>query len=214
MDTITQNIVIWSTPRVGSTALGQWLRARFDLKQHTTFNEPQWNGKMVHLDAYHDRGLPWIVKLHLAQRRDYPLEWQELFDSPATLKVRIQRRDHVSQIASFYIAMMRHDTTGDSWQFTKGQESRWDRGDTVAINPVQLLIARDVVMQQRLRLSQWDQQWWQDLYYEDLALQRTDHRPTPQPSNYREVLEAVDASMRDFEEITEATKILTPRITL
>lgn len=182
-------ILILSTPRTGSTVLSEYVKKCCNDPSIRIFDEPENPTPSPRLDnflKFYPTSENFILKTHLLNIHNYPSDISTfLTTSDSVFKIRIQRKDVIKQIASFYIATMR-----GRWHFRSENASTII--NTVPID-IQLLSghvqyitkANKVIQESTIRFDL-------DLIYEDLPkMDNLTYYVNPKPTNYQEILDAI-----------------------
>jgi hypothetical protein len=187
-------LLILASPRTGSTALGKYFLNYFPTA--TYFFDPDYgNHNPSYIKKFIDKiktNDPDFIVKTLYYRMDwYSDDIKNFLLSSATSKVRIRRRDVVSQTASFYISMYRN------WKFHYFDKNSLDIADTIPVKDDQNM---DYVIKEILnankKINECNLQFDLDLYYEDLpSLDETGHNKTPKPLNYDEIKFALEKKL-------------------
>lgn len=181
-------IVIFSTPRTGSTVLGEYVKSLCNDPDLVYFLEPDYRG-FAGIEEFEDhckQSKNFIVKLHYMHLYRYGRTMANyLTMSDQVYRIRIRRRDVVQQIASFYIALARQN----KWHFK--HEDQPDHA-AIIVDPAKLNQAKWHILHSNKELDTTSVKFNMDLFYEDLPkIEDPKYRPTPEPANYIEVLQAV-----------------------
>lgn len=173
-------VVIFSSPRTGSTALVRYLQHLYP--ENNCFCEPDLRELERFLDygKQHDN---FIVKLMARNLHLYP---NELIFSPANFFIRIRRRSIVDQVASNYIARERN-----LWYY-QTNNSVFDT--PIHIDPLKITENIAIVSRYNAALHKVNVKFDLDLYYEDLPrMVVPGHIITPKPLNYNELKSEIAA---------------------
>lgn len=188
--TLTPPILLISSPRTGSTAVGDYLKKFCSDPNVKYFPEPDFFGKKS-MDAfvnYVSLSKNFIVKIHVDCLEEYPRDIQNFLLSDQTTKIRIRRRDHINQIASLYTSKYRKNT----YHFFKDTiESHV--ADTVPIDDYKNLDwVIGFIFRTNKMLDESTIPFDIDLYYEDLPVMNdSKFLVVPKPINYNELLESI-----------------------
>ena len=181
-------IVVLSAPRTGSTALTAYIRKTCNDNTIQAFYEPDAVGGRINefLEVY-NKNKNFIVKTHLMNIERYSPEISNFFTtSDSVFRIRIQRKDLIKQIVSFYIAVSR----GNKWHYRHANEL--DIVDKIDIdhNMLQAHVKHIIRSNKILKESQIN--FDLDLFYEDLPkMDNLSFYVNPKPTNYQEILDAV-----------------------
>lgn len=179
-------ILILSTPRTGSTVLGEYLKLKYNISQF--FIEPDYvkhanAGEMTRLNDLFRTSKKFILKFHYFRIHLYDKEIIDYMLYNA-YKIRIRRKDFVKQVTSFYIAQSR----GDKWHFRNNIQLN----DTIIIDTDKINDAIRFLKETNEKLDRCDIKFDEDIWYEDLPnVSMTSFRRTPEPINYNEIVETV-----------------------
>ena len=168
-------VVIFASPRTGSTALGHHLQK---LNPHVRlFTEPNFDAHaMRDYLAYSANNSMYIVKLLGSSIPFYP---RSIF-SDNMFKIKITRRNIVEQVASHYLAMKRN-----IWSYHTLDSSYADIAidqDSIKKSIVMIEYDRDIVNQLTADI---------ELVYEDFAQFNSPTHKTPLPANYNKLIDAI-----------------------
>lgn len=169
-------IIILSSPRTGSTVLGDYLSKKYNI---AFFCEPDESEKLA--DLLNNTKEEYILKFHAKNLKKYPSQIiSKIFKNDCFL-IRIRRRNLVSQIASNYVSLKR---------------GRWNYKSDTVIEPESMKIDTDLVDISIQTVKIYNQYletlvvtYDMDLYYEDIIsdIQVTDYVITPKPLFYDEL---------------------------
>lgn len=167
-------IIILSSPRTGSTSLGDFLSKKYNIVYYC---EP--NGNFLPIKE------EYILKFHARDLKKYPSQIiSKIFKNDCFL-IRIRRRNLVSQIASNYVSLKR---------------GRWNYKSDTVLEPESMEIDNDLVDISIKTVKIYNQHletlivnYDMDLYYEDIILdiQATDYVITPKPLFYDELKDII-----------------------
>lgn len=189
MFTITKfPVLILSTPRTGSTALGSYILNTFNLKYYfcepdTAYNEVDKHNffrNFFKSNAFKKKN--YVIKFHLSKYKDEPNDvYKYLLESNDVFKIRIKRRNIIKQIASFYISLDQ-----DKWSYKEDDDL--SKEYKIAINKRKIKDVSEHVLKEIKGITETDIKIDLDLYYEDLPVMTgIPFYKTPQPSNYQEL---------------------------
>jgi len=185
----TTPILILSTPRSGSSALGKYIKTLCE-KDIPYFLEPDYSGQQGVNNFRNEfyRSKDFILKCHLINLHKYGGSISTYLLQHA-YKIRIRRNDVVKQIASYYIANVRNK----KWHFTNKEELNLT--DYIPINFNLLKSYIMFIKYSNKILDTTNINFDLDLYYEDLPdLDSTGFYITPPPKNYDELLDIIQKS--------------------
>ena len=176
-------ILILSSPRTGSTAFGSYIKSLFD-DSVQFFLEPDYTGTIPKFQQYYNSNNKFILKCHLYNLHRYGNNIAtELSYSDAVFRIRIRKRDVISQIASFYIAKCRNN----KWHYRHSAETK--RVDTIPIDLEKLNFCVRYIIDNNKILDDTDIIFDKDLFYEDIEyFDNKTYYKTPQPNNYEDIL--------------------------
>ena len=177
-------IVIISSPRTGSTALGSYLSKVFPNIKY--FPEPDFTDKLdlIEFEKHFLLGNDFILKAHAFNFPNYNPEIVKLVCyTDLTYKIRIRRKDIAKQIASLYIAQER----GEKYHFKYPS----DLNDTISIDKIKILKCIDYIVNKNKILENSDIQFDLDLFYEDIDIPDNNYYIVPKPTNYNNLYEIV-----------------------
>jgi len=187
MLTINQTpILILSSPRTGSTVLGEYIKQQCVNKSIPYFAEPDYEiDTMNRFTNFFSKSKYFILKMHYSHLYRYNEEIQNfLLYDPQVYRVRIQRKDVNKQIASWYIALCRDN----SWHFKSDQQLH----DTIEIDKYKIDYCIGWIKYCNQVLAECTLNFDQDLIYEDLPeMKNMGYLKSPEPSNYLEILDMV-----------------------
>jgi hypothetical protein len=180
-------LLILSTPRTGSTALGVYFQKYFNNVKVNYYPEPDF----FHLKGFKEfydgieQSKSYIVKIHVHSLDLYETNVKNFLLSDKTSKVRIRRKSTLDQMVSLYIALYRNNT------YHYLDPNNLDLKDTIPHDDVKNI---DYVIYQIKRSNKMidtiDLKFDLDLYYEDLDLGQTGFYQTPKPINYDQIVES------------------------
>jgi LPS sulfotransferase NodH len=200
-------IIIISSPRTGSNALAEYYWKHYNLK---LFSEP--DNKIVNKDwdvkppgTYVDPQLEsflqfieatnrYVVKLQSRNLlRFYPHKYIEQVCTQDAFRIKLQRKDVVAQIASFYIAQKRRNFYYDaSTDWTLMAEYTQDIEIDECNIDEQITSINKYNNHSFSQLEKMNIKFDEELYYEDLgSIEITNSAKTPLPHNYDELLNAI-----------------------
>jgi len=188
-DKLKTPLLILAAPRSGSTALGQYLLNYFPTASYIP--EPDWilhksNVMKSFIDNIKDHNHNFIVKILFYRFKwFYDKDTKDFLLSSTTSKIRLRRRDVVSQMASLYIAMYRN------WIYHYLDKNNLNQHDPIEIKDDQNMdwVIHEILNANKL-LDNCDIKFDLDLYYEDLpSLDGTGFNKTPLPENYVDIKE-------------------------
>lgn len=188
-DKLKTPLLILASPRSGSTALGKYFLNYFPTASYIP--EPDWiyhkpTVMKSFLDNIKTNNHNFIVKILF-----YRLKWfydediKDFLLSSVTSKIRLRRRDVVSQMASLYIAMYRNFT------YHYFDKNNLNQHDPIEIKDDQNMdwVIHEILTANKL-LDNCDVKFDLELYYEDLPLlDETGFNKTPLPENYVDIKE-------------------------
>jgi LPS sulfotransferase NodH len=195
MFTITKTpVLILSTPRSGSTALGAYIKSLCK-KDIYYFQEPDYYGQPEINNFkkyfYSNPSKNFILKCHFINLHRYGTDVSPyLLDN--AYKIRIRRKDFVKQIASFYIAKKRDHR----WHFENAEQLNFV--DTIPINTLHIKQYITYIKDANYKLDHASVNFDLDLYYEDLPdINDAGYYIAPKPDNYNELLATIQELIRD-----------------
>ena len=182
-------IVVLSAPRTGSTALAAYIRKMSNDSSIQAFYEPDAVGGRMNefLQVYNSDSKNFIVKTHLMNIERYSPEIANFFTtSDSVFRIRIQRKDLIKQIVSYYIAVSR----GNKWHYRHANELGIFDKLNIDQNMLQAHVKHIIRSNKILKESQIN--FDLDLFYEDLPkMDNLSFYVNPKPTNYQEILDAV-----------------------
>jgi hypothetical protein len=182
-------VVIFSTPRTGSTVLTAYIKKISNDPTIKAFSEPDYpsGNRMEEFLEVYNSNQKFVLKTHLVHIHRYDPKIAEfLTTSDSIFRIRIQRKDLIKQIASFYIAISRnnywHHRTNDSTKLV----------DTIEINKSLLAKHISYILRSNKIIKESNIKFDLDLYYEDLPkMDNLTFYVNPKPTNYQEILDVV-----------------------
>ena len=179
-------ILIISSPRVGSTAFGEWVALCNNKK---FFNEPLTTPDLI--EDFNESLNQWedfVLKFHAHEFFYY----QDLLNLKEFYTIRIRRKDVVKQIASDYIALTRQQ-----WLYTNDSES---------VESASIIINMDALQDSVQNINNMNMELYKfgllhkidsDVYYEDIKEMLHSHKDitaklTPLPDNYQTLLDIIE----------------------
>jgi hypothetical protein len=179
-------ILIISSPRVGSTAFGEWVALCNNKK---FYNEPLTTPDLIEdFNESLNQGEDFVLKFHAHEFFYY----QDLLNLKEFYTIRIRRKHIVKQIASDYIALTRQQ-----WYYTNDSESE---SDNIIIDMEAIKNSIQNINSMNKELFEFDLQqnikFDSDVYYEDMKENLQDHVNiisdlTPLPKNYQTLIEII-----------------------
>jgi len=168
-----KSILILSSPRTGSTLLGQFLSNQLGYK---FFNEPSLNQKNLNdFFIYKDLNNFFVLKEHY---RSFVRHYNKNFINDNIFVIRIRRKNIVEQVISNYIAVSRK-----KFVYLNDIEP-----DVISLNDNYLLENFNYIGKQNKDLDNIPFVINCDIFYEDLNIDEGfDTIPTPKPKNYDEL---------------------------
>lgn len=182
-------IVVLSAPRTGSTALTAYIRKMSNDSSIQAFYEPDAVGGRMNefLQVYNSDSKNFIVKTHLMNIERYSPEIANFFTtSDSVFRIRIQRKDLIKQIVSYYIAVSR----GNKWHYRNVNEL--DIVDNISIDNSMLQNHVKHIIRGNKILKESKINFDLNLFYEDLPeMNNLSFYINPKPVNYQEIFDAV-----------------------
>lgn len=175
-------VVIFASPRTGSTALGYHLK---ELNPHVKlFIEPNFDRHAMHdYLEYSKNNNNYIVKLLGSSIPFYP---KSIF-ADSMFKIKISRRNIVEQIASHYLARLRNIWIYDNVD-NKYADIAIDRAN-IQQSVCMIKYDRDIIASLDADI---------ELVYEDIVQFNSPTYKTPLPANYHELVNAIDLYIRSY----------------
>lgn len=169
-------VVIFASPRTGSTALGHHIHNQYPELKY--FIEPNFsNTEMEDYLEYSKSNNNYIVKLMASFNIYYP----RTILSNDVFKIKISRRNVVEQIASFYVARQK-----DIWDYN---QVNYNDSKDIVIELSEVRKCIFMVMDERNILDRITTDI--ELFYEDFAEFNSPTNITPKPSNYPLLLDTI-----------------------
>lgn len=198
-------IVVFSTPRVGSTAISQFIRSQCP-KQLEYFFEPDYmESTLVEFTNYFTKNKEFILKLHYYTLEKYNTEIRDyICNSPEVFKIRLKRKNFVSQVASLYTAHTRNLSLArenKKWHYIKGVDSEETTTDEfIDIKDQRIKDVIKFLTKANKDLNETPIKFDLDLYYEDILkeLSGTTVFVTPKPKNYDELVHRINSLYLDL----------------
>jgi hypothetical protein len=197
-----RKVLIISTERTGSSVLTEYIQTQLLLKGPVSeWQEPEvpgtsegpafWLGKLK--EEIIDNKKDFVLKVHyrnLNEEMGYTKEMLDyLLNSDEVLRIRLYRRDVVSQIASYYTAATRNNYY---WNFVNGDP---DPRDILDIDMNQMIKRTEHILYWNNQLRKCSINFDFDLYYEDfpeIKSYETKWVVAPKPLNYNIIQESAE----------------------
>jgi hypothetical protein len=198
-------VLILSTPRTGSSALGSYLCSIIG-KDMTFFNEPDFalDSHMPVFENYYKNSNRFILKLHAFNTHLYRKDIIEyLTTSDDVYRISISRKNVVEQIASYYIAQLRDKKFHYNF---KHELSKYD--DIVSLDIHTLNVCIKKILEANMSLEKTSVKFNEHVFYEDIpdmkvvdtswwreSQENAEFFKTPKPKNYDELCKVIRALM-------------------
>jgi hypothetical protein len=170
-------VIIFSSPRTGGTAFGH----------HLAKNNPGikfFNENISDFIEYSNKNKNCIIKVIGRSLSNYPNSFINYAFSKHTLKIKIQRKSLLDQIASFYVARKRQ-----WWEYyNKTPEKIFER-DIISIDEKLIDSSIHEIKADNLIISKIDTDF--EFFYEDIPNFDSPTIITPHPINYDEIKQAI-----------------------
>ena len=194
-------VLILSTPRTGSTALGAHLSSILgpDVK---FFNEPDFamTTHMTVFEEFYKTSNQFVLKLHAFNARYYNKEIMNyLKTSPDVYKISISRKDITAQITSLYIARKR----GNKWHYNYINELN-SFNDLIEIDKNLIEVCVRDTIGANYALKHADVNFDEHVFYEDIpsikvkdtswfrqSEDTAEFFKSPKPSNYEDLYNTI-----------------------
>ena len=186
-------VIIFASPRTGSTALGYHLSSQTNLR---FFCEPSNDeSSLKEFVEYNRTENNYILKLIGSSIVQYPDNIQKKILSNDVFKIKITRRNFIKQIASHYIAMSRNRWHYINWDFEEDDDTyeKFKTTDIIIDNAsINFSIASILYEKKIINKIATDV----ELYYEEFikfnsAEFNSVTEKTPRPKNYDDLLEII-----------------------
>jgi hypothetical protein len=177
-------VVIFASPRTGSTALGYHIVNNYP--QIKYYNEPNLRpDELEEFAEFFKLNNNYILKLMGSSIPMFPKSVQDIIFSDKVFKIKMNRRNIVNQIASFYIARNR-----DAWSYIQIDEKYNNLMDTNII--IDLGKVRDnieIIIKERNIIDKIETDI--ELFYEDFINFQSLTIKTPLPANYSLLIDTI-----------------------
>jgi hypothetical protein len=189
-------IIIFSTPRVGSTALSRYIKniAPPDLLY---FAEPDHRGDIAiqNFLKIMDSTKKFILKVHLQHIQKYQPNTDYLLYDPEPFRIRIRRRDFIKQAVSLYITTVKNKRRDkeiwNAWKGGTAYDILLQETEPLPYTEAGIIKALQSVHRTTTELNNSDIKFDLDLYFEDIIplINTTNFVEYPKPKNYQEILD-------------------------
>jgi hypothetical protein len=173
-------IILFSSPRTGSTILGHYFASTYNL---TYFNEPDENNNTNEnfKSFLHDKRIDYVLKFH-ARKISFYKNFNIFYNSS---KISIQRKNLVDQIASSYLARKRN-----VWSYGRSS-NQLSLEFPVEINLKEIYKAISIITASNDAVKNLRINFDANLFYEDIDWNKLNYDEysivTPKPSNYDDI---------------------------
>jgi hypothetical protein len=184
-------VVIFTSPRTGSTAFAHYLKKQNPTKQY--FIEPILDqNQMIEFTRVFNSTNDYIIKVMgetiVKPNWEVPQHPQYMIDkmlSAETYKIKLYRRNVIEQVASYYIGSIRN-----YWEYNEDNVLNFNVNDNIKIDLPKI--------QRAIRIIKYNNEVIDiikadiTLYYEDINYFDNRTVLTPKPHNYAELLRVVE----------------------
>lgn len=181
-------LFILAAPRTGGSAFGEYLlrffpNSKYHLEPDCHINKIDRMTPFVNQIKSDDHNF--IVKILPDALKFYDKGIIDFLFSPATSKIKLKRRDIISQVASLYISLCRNET------YHYRNLNELNVVDTVPIEYINIDFCIRNIKRANDALDTYTN-FDLELYYEDfLTLDNVSFYKTPQPLNYEEIKDEI-----------------------
>jgi hypothetical protein len=176
-------VIIFASPRTGSTALGYHISNSNPLIKF--YNEP--NFRPVELEEFVEFSKfnnNYILKLLGSSIPMFPRSVQEVIFSDKVFKIKISRRNIINQIASHYVGMNRR-----TWNYLNNENYNNLMNSNIIIDIDKIKQSINMINYDRAIVDKIITDV--NVYYEDFDTFVSPMKKTPLPSNYAALIEAI-----------------------
>ncbi len=199
-------IIVFSTPRVGSTAVSQYIRSKCQPNLPYFFEPDYLDKTLLEFQEYFTNHKTFILKLHYYALQKYPKDIVEyICTSPDAFRIRLRRRNFVNQIASLYTAHTRNlplPRENKKWHFVKGIDNvETTTNETIEIKDQRIKDIISFLNKVNSEINDSQINFDLDLYYEDICNEITNTTVfvAPKPKNYAELIETINHHLNSFD---------------
>jgi len=183
-------VVIFTSPRTGSTAFAHYLKKQNPTKQY--FNEPVLDQtQMTEFTNVFNSTDDYIIKVmgetivkpnwEVPQHPEYMIKKML---SAGTYKIKLYRRDVIEQVASCYVASIRN-----YWEYNEDNVLNFNVNDNIEIDLAKVRRAIRIIKHNNEVIDNIEADT--TLYYEDISDFDDQFKLTPKPYNYAELISIV-----------------------
>lgn len=193
-------IVVFSTPRVGSTAISQFIRSKCSKNLEYFFEPDYLESSLKDFTNHFTKSKEFILKLHYYALEKYNSEIKDyICSNPEVFKIRLRRKDFINQVASLYTAHTRNlplARENKKWHYIKGIDSiETTTNELIEIKEQRIKDVIQFLAKVNKDLNETSIEFDLDLYYEDIVqdLSNTTVFITPKPKNYDELIYKINS---------------------
>lgn len=184
-------VVIFTSPRSGSTAFAHYLKNQNPTKQY--FNEPVLDqNRMTEFTNVFNSTDDYMIKVMgetiVKPNWEVPQHPQYMIDkmlSNESYKIKLYRKNVIEQVASLYVASMRNH-----WEYYEDEISKFNILEDIEIDLFKVrrairIIKHNIEVIDNIKSDV-------TVYYEDLTNFDNNFKLTPKPRNYNSLLEVIN----------------------
>lgn len=169
-----RSVIILSTPRSGSTYLGQAISNKLDCDFFSEPSRPR-NNRMKEFFFHANLNKRFVLKEHTLM---YMKNYINIFDKNDFFFIRLRRKNILKQILSSYISNQRQN-----WFYNKSHF----KNDNISLNQQQLIDTCEYIKKFNMASEIYKGRVDFDLYFEDLKFDHSISLPSLKPDNYHEL---------------------------
>ena len=186
----TQSVIIFASYRTGSTALCDYLAKEYRLGNFDEVFHECVPVRTENFKKFIKSNGKFVIKIMPDQINDSNIDFINQLAVDSFL-IKLSRKNIVKQIASLYLCC-----ETDQWHFKNTDNSQ---PYTVQINPEHFEYPIEYILKNNSALDTFDYLYDLKLYYEDLATINTQYTVYHKPSNYQDLVNAIEEKLKDYE---------------
>lgn len=176
-------VVIFASPRTGSTALGEYIANTHNMLYYNEPNMRPDEMKTFVSNFTVDNNFVLKIMAEMLGNNQYPIHIMEKMLSNECFKIKLTRKNIVEQIASFYTCRSRKIWVYDEAVYNYWGDTRIDIDHTEIEHSIKWVIYQNKLLDKVIADI--------SLSYEDLPKIESTFKKTPRPINYNELIEII-----------------------
>jgi LPS sulfotransferase NodH len=185
-----KSVIIFSSYRTGSTALCDYFAKEYGLGNFDEVFHECVPIRTENFKKFIKSNGNFVIKIMPDQINDSNIDFVNQLAANSFL-IKLSRKNIVKQITSLYLCYKT-----DQWHFKKTDNSQ---PYTVPINPEHFENTIEYILKNNSALDMFDYLYDLKLYYEDLATVDTQYAVYHKPSNYQDLVNAIEEKLKDYE---------------